>query len=109
MVVVGAEVCAVMTFYLGNHQADFALNFLSLFLEGAPYILLGTLISGFIDVYMPSSLMEKLYIRERAYAYAAMASMETGKGSRPRTFKRFHAILKIAIFGPSARKVSFFG
>ncbi len=45
---------------LANHQADFALNFLSLFLEGAPYILLGTLISGFIDVYMPSSLMDRL-------------------------------------------------
>lgn len=49
-----------MDFILANHQADFALNFLSLFLEGAPYILLGTLISGFIDVYMPSSLMDKL-------------------------------------------------
>ena len=60
IVVGGSEVCAVMEFFLGNHQSDFALNFLSLFLEGAPYILLGTMISGFIDVYMPSSLMDKL-------------------------------------------------
>ena len=49
-----------MDLILANHQADFALNFLSLFLEGAPYILLGTMISGFIDVYMPSSLMDRL-------------------------------------------------
>jgi len=44
---------------LAFQQSDFALNFLSLFLEGAPYILLGTLISGFIDVYMPSNVLEK--------------------------------------------------
>lgn len=50
---------------MGNHQADFALNFLSLFLEGAPYILLGTLISGFIDVYMPSSLMDRFLPKNR--------------------------------------------
>lgn len=53
---------------MGNHQADFALNFLSLFLEGAPYILLGTMISGFIDVYMPSSLMDRLLPKNRFMA-----------------------------------------
>ncbi len=64
----GAEVCAIMDPFLANHQADFALNFLSLFLEGAPYILLGTLISGFIDVYMPSSLMDRLLPRNKFLA-----------------------------------------
>ena len=57
-----------MEFFLGNHQSDFALNFLSLFLEGAPYILLGTMISGFIDVYMPSSLMDKLLPKNKFLA-----------------------------------------
>ena len=64
----GAEVCSLMSFFLANHQADFALNFLSLFLEGAPYILLGTLISGFIDVYMPSSLMDRLLPKNKFLA-----------------------------------------
>ena len=57
-----------MEFFLANHQADFALNFLSLFLEGAPYILLGTMISGFIDVYMPSSLMDRLLPKNKFMA-----------------------------------------
>lgn len=68
IVVGGSEVCPVMEFFLGNHQSDFALNFLSLFLEGAPYILLGTMISGFIDVYMPSSLMDKLLPKNKFLA-----------------------------------------
>lgn len=50
---------------LGFQQSDFALNFLAIFLEGAPYILLGTLISGFIDVYMPSSVMDRMLPKRR--------------------------------------------
>ena len=68
VVVAGAEVCSFMSFFLANHQADFALNFLSLFLEGAPYILLGTMISGFIDVYMPSTLMDRLLPKNKFLA-----------------------------------------
>jgi uncharacterized protein len=72
----GAEIWADMSFYfLGNHQADFALNFLSLFLEGAPYILLGTMISGFLDVYMPSSLMDRLLPRNRFLAILSCGLM----------------------------------
>jgi uncharacterized protein len=72
----GAEICAAMSFfYLGNHQADFALNFLSLFLEGAPYILLGTMISGFLDVYMPSSLMDRLLPKNRFMAILSCGLM----------------------------------
>lgn len=40
--------------------STFAYFFLSLLLEGAPFILLGTMLSGFIDVYMPSGVMERL-------------------------------------------------
>ncbi len=64
-----------MTFFLGNHQADFALNFLSLFLEGAPYILLGTLISGFIDVYMPASLMDRMIPKNKFMAILSCGLM----------------------------------
>ena len=56
-------------------QSDFALNFLSLFLEGAPYILLGTLISGFIDVYMPSSVFERLLPKNRVLAVMSCGLM----------------------------------
>jgi len=64
-----------MDLILANHQADFALNFLSLFLEGAPYILLGTMISGFIDVYMPSSLMDKLLPKNKFTAILSCGFM----------------------------------
>ena len=44
---------------------DFAFAFLSILLEGAPFILLGTLISGFIDVYLPPRMMERLLPRNK--------------------------------------------
>ena len=40
-------------------QSTFAYFFLSLLIEGAPFILLGTMVSGFIDVYMPSGVFER--------------------------------------------------
>ncbi|MGJ8673657.1 permease [Rubritalea sp.] len=40
-------------------HSTFAYFFLSLLMEGAPFILLGTLVSGFIDVYMPAGMLEK--------------------------------------------------
>ena len=40
-------------------QQDFALAFLSILFEGAPFILLGTLISGLIDVYLPAGTMDR--------------------------------------------------
>ncbi|GAA5494363.1 putative two-component membrane permease complex subunit SMU_747c [Rubritalea halochordaticola] len=46
-------------------HSTFAYYFLSLLMEGAPFILLGTLISGFIDVYMPSGMLEKLLPKKR--------------------------------------------
>ena len=41
-------------------RQDFALAFLSILFEGAPFILLGTLISGFIDIYLPSNTMDRI-------------------------------------------------
>lgn len=38
---------------------DFCYLFLSIILEGAPFILLGTIISGFIDAYLPAGLIDK--------------------------------------------------
>lgn len=48
---------------------DFAYAFLSILFEGAPFILLGTLLSGFIDVYLPPGTLERWLPRNR---YAAV-------------------------------------
>lgn len=53
---------------------DFYMAFLGIMFEGAPYILLGTLISGFIDAYMPSNLMDRLLPKNR-YAAIALAGL----------------------------------
>lgn len=44
---------------------DFAVAFLSILLEGAPFILLGTIISGFIDVYLPANTLERVLPRNK--------------------------------------------
>jgi uncharacterized membrane protein YraQ (UPF0718 family) len=51
-----------------DSQQDFALAFLSILYEGAPFILLGTLISGFIDVYLPAGTMERFLPKRRNLA-----------------------------------------
>lgn len=51
-----------------DSQQDFAFAFLSILLEGAPFILLGTLISGFIDVYLPAGMMDRLLPRNKFFA-----------------------------------------
>lgn len=48
-----------------DSQQDFALAFLSILYEGAPFILLGTLVSGFIDVYLPPGTMDRFLPRNR--------------------------------------------
>jgi uncharacterized membrane protein YraQ (UPF0718 family) len=57
-----------------DSQQDFALAFLSILFEGAPFILLGTLISGFIDVYLPSGMMDRFLPRNKFQA-VVMAGM----------------------------------
>lgn len=49
-------------------QQDFALAFLSILFEGAPFILLGTLISGFIDIYLPAGTMDRFLPKNRNLA-----------------------------------------
>ncbi|WP_367870639.1 permease [Luteolibacter sp. Populi] len=43
-----------------DQMQDFSFAFLSILFEGAPFILVGTLISGFIDIYMPPGMMDRL-------------------------------------------------
>ncbi len=59
-----------MPFTEPSIYGDFFFAFLGILFEGAPYIVLGTLISGFIDAYMPSGLMDRLLPKNR---YAAIA------------------------------------
>lgn len=54
-----------------DSQQDFALAFLSILFEGAPFILLGTLISGFIDIYLPAGTMDRFLPRNRNLAVLA--------------------------------------
>ncbi len=49
-------------------QSTFAYYFLSLLIEGAPFILLGTMLSGFIDVYMPSGMLERALPKRKLLA-----------------------------------------
>ena len=51
-----------------DSQQDFALAFLSILFEGAPFILLGTLISGFIDIYLPAGTMDRFLPRNKFLA-----------------------------------------
>lgn len=44
---------------------DFFVAFLSIVFEGAPYILLGTLLSGFIDAFLPARLLERVLPKSR--------------------------------------------
>lgn len=48
-----------------EQKQDFAYAFLSILFEGAPFILIGTLISGFIDIYLPSGTMDRLLPKKR--------------------------------------------
>jgi uncharacterized membrane protein YraQ (UPF0718 family) len=54
-----------------DSRQDFALAFLSILFEGVPFILLGTLISGFIDVYLPAGTMDRFLPRSRFRAVMA--------------------------------------
>lgn len=47
---------------------DFCFLFLSIVLEGAPFILLGTFISGVIDAYLPPGLIDKWLPKNRPLA-----------------------------------------
>ena len=44
---------------MGLDLAEIATAFMSMMLEGLPFIFAGTLVSGVIDAYMPQGQMEK--------------------------------------------------
>lgn len=52
----------------GDARQDFALAFLSILFEGAPFILLGTLVSGFIDIYLPKGAMDRFLPKNKTLA-----------------------------------------
>ena len=52
----------------GDARQDFALAFLSILFEGAPFILLGTLVSGFIDIYLPKGAMDRFLPKNKSLA-----------------------------------------
>ena len=43
-----------------SRSGDILMAFLSILFEGAPYILVGTLLSGFIDAFLPAKLLDRL-------------------------------------------------
>ena len=59
-----------MPFTEPSQLGDFFYAFLGILFEGAPYILLGTIISGFIDAYLPSNVMDRILPSNR---YGAIA------------------------------------
>ena len=59
----------------GEARQDFAFAFLSILFEGVPFILLGTLISGFIDVYMPPGMIDRFLPRNKFLAVVMAACL----------------------------------
>lgn len=53
---------------MGIDLAQVSTAFISLLLEGLPFIFLGTLVSGFIDAYLPSGLMDRALPRNTLLA-----------------------------------------
>lgn len=56
-----------------NSFTDFCYLFLSILLEGAPFIFFGTLISGFIDAYLPPGLIDRWLPKKRHLAVVMSA------------------------------------
>lgn len=54
-----------MTYFLAelpepSRMGDVLMAFLSILFEGAPYILIGTVLSGFIDAFLPAKLLDRV-------------------------------------------------
>jgi uncharacterized membrane protein YraQ (UPF0718 family) len=58
-----------MSWFTFNLQ-DFSISFLSILFEGVPFMFIGTLLSGFIDAFVPSETMEKFLPRNQIAAIA---------------------------------------
>lgn len=51
-----------------SRSGDILVAFLSILFEGAPYILVGTLLSGFIDAFLPAKLLDRLLPKNKILA-----------------------------------------
>lgn len=51
-----------------SRYGDVMMAFLSILFEGAPYILVGTILSGFIDAFLPAKLLDRLLPRNKVLA-----------------------------------------
>jgi uncharacterized membrane protein YraQ (UPF0718 family) len=51
-----------------SQTGDILMAFLSILFEGAPYILVGTVLSGFIDAFLPAKLLDRVLPRNRVLA-----------------------------------------
>ncbi len=51
-----------------SRVGDILMAFLSILFEGAPYILIGTLLSGFIDAFLPAKLLDRMLPKNRVLA-----------------------------------------
>jgi uncharacterized membrane protein YraQ (UPF0718 family) len=65
-----------MTLFLATLPApsptgDVLMAFLSILFEGAPYILVGTILSGFIDAFLPAGLLERALPKNKILATLA--------------------------------------
>lgn len=49
-------------------HGDILMAFLSIWLEGAPFILVGTVISGFIDAFLPAKLLDRVLPKNKVLA-----------------------------------------
>jgi uncharacterized protein len=58
-----------MSWFTFNLQ-DFSISFLSILFEGVPFMFIGTLLSGIIDAFVPSEVMEKILPRNQIAAIA---------------------------------------
>ena len=52
------------------HFNDFAFSFLSVLLEGIPFLLLGSIISGFVDVFVSSERISRSPCRNAPHTNA---------------------------------------
>ena len=51
-----------------SRYGDVMMAFLSILFEGAPYILVGTVLSGFIDAFLPSKLLDRVLPKNKVLA-----------------------------------------
>src|SRR5438477_1371024 len=72
--VAGFSIGGIMSWFTFNLQ-DFSISFLSILFEGVPFMFIGTLVSGFIDAFVPSEKMEKILPRNPVAAIALSGAL----------------------------------